>query len=193
MAGAKRGWLVFFDGVERLLEFPVERDETFLREELVPACLQFWEAIAKRKEPPRDPARDIYVPDGEALDEWSVLAGEYRDLLREKARLDALLKETKGELDRLETALIGMMGGFLAAEASGLKISRFLQNGAIDYGKALKTLLPDVDAAEFETYRRNASERVRVTSLDEATATIPFDGQAVDAAWQQAAGESFFF
>ena len=86
-----------------------------------------------------------------------------------------------------------MMGGFLAAEASGLKISRFLQNGAIDYGKALKTLLPDVDAAELETYRRKASERVRVTSLDEETATIAFDGQAVDAAWQQAAGESFFF
>jgi putative phage-type endonuclease len=193
VAGADQGWLVFYGGPERLLEFPVERDEGFLGKELVPACLQFWEAIAKSKEPPRDPARDLYVPVGEELDHWSVLAGEYRDLLREKARLDELLKESKEDLDRIETALIAMMGGFLAAEAAGLKVTRFLQNGAIDYGKALMALLPDLDAVALEEYRRKASERVRVTAQDEETATIPFDGKAVDAAWQQAASESFFF
>jgi len=193
VAGADRGWLLFYGGPGRLLEFPVERDEAFLGGELVPACLQFWEAIAKRKEPKRDPARDLYVPVGEALDQWSVLAGEYRDLLREKARLDTLLKERKADLDSVECKLIAMMGGFLAAEAAGLKVTRFLQNGAIDYSKALKALLPDVDPSELETFRRKASERVRVTALDEEAATIPFDGQAVDAAWQQAASESFFF
>lgn len=193
VAGAERGWLVFYGRPQRLLEFPVERDEAFLSEELVPACLQFWEAIAKRKEPPRDPARDLYVPVGEELVHWSVLAGDYRDLLREKVRLDALLKESKTELDRVEDALIGMMGRFLAAEAAGVKVTRYLQSGAIDYGKALKALLPDLDPAELETYRRKGSERVRITPLDEASATIAFDGQAVDAAWQQAASESFFF
>ncbi len=81
-----------------------------------------------------------------------------------------------------------MMDGFLAAEAAGLKVTRYLQNGSIDYAKALKALLP-----ELESYRRKASERVRVTAQDEETATIAFDGQAVDAAWQQAASESFFF
>ena len=114
-------------------------------------------------------------------------------LLREKARLDELLKESKEDLGRVEVALIAMMGGFLAAEAAGLKVTRFLQNGAIDYDKALKALLPELDPSEFEIYRRKASERVRVTAQDEETATIPFDGQAVDAAWQQAASESFFF
>ena len=111
-------------------------------QELVPACLPFWEAVAKRKEPPRDPARDLYVPVGEELDHWSVLAGEYRDLLREKAGLDARLKESKEDLDRVEVALIGMMGGFLAAEAAGVKVTRYLQNGAIDYGKALEGPAP---------------------------------------------------
>ena len=193
VAGAERGWLVFYGGPQRLLEFPVARDEAFLNAELVPACLAFWEAVAKRKEPPRDPARDLYVPVGEELDHWSVLAGEYRDLLREKAGLDARLKESKEDLDRVEVALIGMMGGFLAAEAAGVKVTRYLQSGAIDYGKALKALLPELDAAALETYRRKASERVRITPLDEETATIAFDGKAVDAAWQQAASESFFF
>jgi hypothetical protein len=193
MADAEQGWLVFYGGAERLLEFPVARDEAFLREELVPACLSFWEAIAKRREPPRDPKRDLYVPVGEALDEWSMLAGEYRDRLREKARLDALLKANKDALDRLENGLLAQMGDFLAAEAAGIKVTRFLQNGAVDYGKALKALLPGLDPAALETYRRRAAERVRVTPQDEDTATVPFDGEAVDAAWQQAASESFFF
>jgi hypothetical protein len=41
-------------------------------------------------------------------------------------RLDALLKESKEDLDQVEATLIAMMGGFLAAEAAGLKIIRFL-------------------------------------------------------------------
>ena len=94
VAGAGQGWLVFYGGPDRLLEFPVARDEAFLSQELVPAALAFWEAIAKRREPPRDPARDLYVPVSEELDHWSVLAGEYRDLLREKASMDALLKDS---------------------------------------------------------------------------------------------------
>ena len=193
MADAGQGWLAFYGGRDKLLAFPVARDEAFVTQELVPACLAFWEAIAKRKEPPRDPARDLYVPEGEALEQWSMLAGEYRDLLREKARLDALLKANKDALDRLETGLLAQMGEFLAAEAAGLKVTRYLQSGAVDYGKALKALLPELDPAELETYRRKAAERIRITALDEDTATIPFDGQAVDAAWQQAASESFFF
>ena len=193
MADAAQGWLAFYGGRDKLLAFPVARDEAFVTQELVPACLAFWEAIAKRKEPPRDPARDLYVPVGEELEQWSVLAGEYRDLLREKARLDALLKANKDELDRLETGLLAQMGEFLAAEAAGLKVTRYLQSGAVDYGKALKALFPELDPAELETYRRKAAERVRITALEEDTATIPFDGQAVDAAWQQAASESFFF
>jgi putative phage-type endonuclease len=192
VADAERGWLVFYGGTDRLLEFPVTRDAAFLDQELVPRCLAFWEAIAKRQEPPRDPARDLYVPDGEALDHWAILAGDYRDQRREKARLEALLKESKEELDRLEAALIAMMGDFLTAEAAGLKVTRFLKNGAIDYGQALKALLPDLDAAVLETYRRQATERVRVTVLDDKTATIPFDGRPVDAARPPAASDSYF-
>ena len=193
VADAGQGWLAFYGGRDKLLAFPVERDEGFITGELVPACLTFWEAIAKRKEPPRDPARDLYVPVGRALDEWSMLAGEYRDLLRERARLDALVKSNRSALDRLETGLLAQMGEFLAAEAAGLKVTRFLQSGAIDYRKALKALVPDLDPAELETYRRKSAERVRITALEEETATIPFDERAVDAAWQQAASESFFF
>ena len=39
-------------------------------------------------------------------------------------------RRRKAELDSVEGKLIAMMGGFLAAEAAGLKVTRFLQNGA---------------------------------------------------------------
>ncbi|MGA7980809.1 MAG: endonuclease, partial [Chromatiaceae bacterium] len=193
VAGAAQGWLVFYAAGQAMLEFPVARDETFLTQELVPACLRFWALIAERKAPLLDPVRDLYVPVGEDLDHWAVLAGAYRDLLRDKARLEGHLKETTGEMTRLEHALVGMMGGFLTAEAAGLKVTRYQQNGAIDYAKALKAVLPELDPSQLESYRRKPSERVRITALEAETATVPFDGQAVDACWQQAASESFFF
>ncbi len=139
------------------------RDETFLTQELVPACLRFWALIAERKAPLLDPVRDLYVPVGEELDHWAVLAGAYRDLLRDKARLEGHLKETTGEMTRLEHALVGMMGGFLTAEAAGLKVTRYQQSGAIDYAKALKAVLPELDPSQLESYRRKPSERVRIT------------------------------
>jgi hypothetical protein len=86
-----------------------------------------------------------------------------------------------------------MMGEFLAAEAAGLKVSRYLQKGTVDYRAALGQLLPQLDADALEAHRRKSAERVRVTPLEEETATVPFDGAAVEEAWQEAAGESFFF
>jgi putative phage-type endonuclease len=171
VAAAAQGWLAFYGEDGRLIEFPIAREEAFLADTLVPGCLAFWQAIVGRQEPPRDPARDLFLPTGEALDHWAVLAGAYRDLLREKTDHDAALKRLKSELDRLEDALVAMMGEFLAAEAAGLKVTRYQQSGAIDYAKALKALLPMLEAEALERFRRAASERVRITALaDDATA-----------------------
>jgi hypothetical protein len=60
------------------------------------------------------------------------------------------------------------MGEFLLAEAAGLKITRTRSSGAIDYKAALAALLPDVDAAVLEAFRRPASERVRTTLRPDA-------------------------
>jgi predicted phage-related endonuclease len=173
VAEAAQGWLVFYGEDGRLIEFPIAREEAFLSQALVPACLSFWEAVAKRQEPPRDPARDLFLPTGEALDHWAVLAGAYRDLLREKTGHDTALKAVKSELDRLEAALVAMMGEHLAAEAAGLKVTRYQQSGAIDYGKALKALLPRLEPEALEPFRRAACERVRITALADDAAVAP--------------------
>jgi putative phage-type endonuclease len=193
VAGAARGWLVFCGGPGRLLELPVARDEPFLTETLVPACLAFWEAVRTRTEPALDPGRDLFVPQGEALAHWTALAGEYRALDEESARVKAAAAALKAERERLEQALLGLMGGFLTGEAAGLRVTRYLQQGAVDYRAALAKLLPEVEPAALEGYRARASERVRVSVLAEPRAAVPFEAEAVAAAWQRAASESFFF
>jgi hypothetical protein len=59
------------------------------------------------------------------------------------------------------------MADYVAAEHSGLRISRFQSQGAIDYKAALHALQPDVPASALEVYRKPSATRVRVTCRDD--------------------------
>lgn len=163
VAGADHGWLVFFGDATRVLEFPIARDAAFLSNELIPACLHFAEQIKRREAPPRDPQRDLLVPEGADLARWTQLAATYRALSAECGQLETPLMALQERLATTQEELVALMGEFLLAESAGLKVTRSLQNGAIDYKAALAALLPDVDAAALEAFRRPASERVRTT------------------------------
>jgi hypothetical protein len=187
VAAAAKGWLVFYQGPGEVTEFEIERDDSFLLDPehgFVRVALDFFAAVQKKKEPPKDPVRDIYIPACEALETWTAKAGEYRDLAAEKNRLDAMVKEQKEAMDVIEGALVAMMGGFLSANTAGLAVTRYDQRGSIDYQAALADLLPDLAAEELEKFRKPPSERVKVTVLKEDKATVPFDGKAVDALWK---------
>jgi hypothetical protein len=154
---------VFYGGDARVLEFPIDRDAAFLSNELIPACLHFAEQIKKREAPPRDPQRDVFVPEGDALMRWTQLAATYRALSAECGQLEAPLMALQERLAATQDDLVELMGEFLLAEAAGLKVTRTRQSGAIDYKAALAHLLPAVDTAVLEGFRRPASERVRTT------------------------------
>jgi hypothetical protein len=51
----------------------------------------------------------------------------------------------------LEKEFLTLMGEFTVAESSGVRISRFLQQGAIDYKAALKVLKPALPDSELES------------------------------------------
>lgn len=197
VAGAAKGWLVFYQGPGEAIDFEIERDDNFLLDPehgFVRVALDFWTAIQKKKEPPKDPTRDIYLPTGEALETWTAKAGEYRDLAAEKKRLEALVKEQKAQMDAIEGQLVTMMGGFLSANTAGLEVTRYDQRGAIDYQAALASLHPDTQPDLLEGFRRASSERVKVTVLKEDKATVPFDSKVVEAAWKDAkAAQGFYF
>jgi putative phage-type endonuclease len=163
VADTDHGWLVFYGDATRVLEFPIARDEGFLSKELIPACLRFSEQIKKREAPPRDPQRDVFVPEGVDLARWTQLAATYRALTAECGQLEAPLAALQERLAATQDELVALMGEFLLAEGAGLKVTRTRSSGAIDYKAALAQLLPGVDAAALEAFRRPASERVRTT------------------------------
>lgn len=170
---AAQGWLVFDPcrAGTPALEFAIPRDETFLRNELVPACLEFWKTISSGKAPPQDPQRDLYMPAGDALTQWISAASEYRELADDRHDLEAKLKAIRTKQDDLEGVFLGLMGEYLLAETAGIKVTRYLQNGSVDYSALLKDLAPNLDPSTLDQYRRKPSERVRVTVQSEAEPT----------------------
>ena len=193
VADAQSGFLVFYQGPGVFREFTVFRNDAAIAE-IVASLTGFWRLIQDGEEPPLDPARDLYIPTGESLDDWTAKAGKYRKLAADKAKLDAQVKKLKGDLDGIEDDLVAMMGDFLLAETAGLKVTRFAKRGSVDYKAALAVLHPDLEEAALEAYRRSPSEEVRVTVQKEATAAVPFDASQVEAARVAAADkESCFF
>ena len=166
---------------EGVPDLPVPRDERCI-EQIVTRARAFWECMVTGKEPPLDPARDLRVPSGSDQETWLRLAAEYRQL---DEKLGDYLTEAQAiekKLAGLEKEFLTLMGEFTLAESSGVRISRFLQQGAIDYKAALKGLKPDLPDSELEAYRRKASERVRITvrTDDDPRAMVPFEPEVLE-------------
>jgi putative phage-type endonuclease len=169
VAEADAGVLSLHCGDE-FLDLAVPRDETCIGR-IVAAAQAFWEQVRTGKEPPLDPERDLYRPAEADLPVWQRLAADYRRLHGERQTLAARAKALDSALSGLEGELLARMGEFLLAEAEGLRISRFLQQGAIDYKAALKALRPETPDSVLEAYRRKGAERVRITVRAEAGAS----------------------
>lgn len=179
VAEADIGYLVLHFG-EAFLDLEVARDEDYIAR-LVEACRTFWEHVRTGKEPPLDPERDLYVPKGADQEAWFRLAAEYRQLDEKRAVYAAEAEAIGKKLDELETQFLTMMGEFTLAESSGVRISRYLQKGSVDYKAALKTFRPEITESELESFRRKPSERVRITvRADEDRRTeVPFEPEAL--------------
>jgi putative phage-type endonuclease len=179
VAGATKGWLVFYRDDQNQVVFELARDPTLIRA-IVGQGKAFWQAIVDGDEPEKDPVRDLFVPSGEQASEWTALASRYRRIHREAKAIDAELKRRKTALDQIQTQLVAMVGEALIAESAGLRITRFCAKGAVDYPALLRALLPDLASEAVERFRRKPSERVRVTVQEEpANAVIPFDAEPV--------------
>ena len=168
---ATHGWLVFdlCRPSSPALEFHIERDDDFLQQELVPGCLNFWTALQTGKAPPQDCERDLYVPVDEALSAWQDAAQTYRALMEDRGRLEHQLKTLKDTLAQTEAVFIRLMGPAFMAEAAGVRVTRYRQNGTVDYQALLVEIAPELDPAIVERHRKPASERVKVTLQREAT------------------------
>ncbi|MBK1620689.1 endonuclease [Lamprobacter modestohalophilus] len=193
VAGAETGYLVFYQDADHVEVFELQRDPALIRR-LVAEGLAFWEAIQAKREPEKDPARDLFIPTGEQAEAWRALADRYRQMHARVQGLEAELKAGKRDRDALQTDLTALMGDALIAESDGLHITRFCAKGSVDYPELLKALLPDLDAQTCERFRRKSSERVRVSVQEEADqANIDFDADAVARAADAADAKDFWF
>ncbi len=163
---AKRGYLVFYsedmEGDDpTYLEFPIDRDDAMIQD-ILREGEAFWNLIETRKEPLKDPLRDIYVPTGEHYEAWDVSAGDRLRLMGFLKAAEKQVKTLKDQMKINEKDLVEQMGEFMRAEASGLAVTRFHKGGTIDYPKLLADLLPDLEDDVLEKYRRKGSDQVRI-------------------------------
>lgn len=173
VADSDRAWLSLYLNEREFLDIPIPRDDVLINE-LIFEARKFWECLNSNSPPDRDPARDIYIPSRSELDKWNVLACSYHSaeelILDYKSKIKALEKEQS----EVETSLLQLMGDFAHAESAGLRVSRYLQQGSIDFKAALKSIQPDLDPAFLEQFRKPSTERSRFTTKDEEKASVPF-------------------
>lgn len=176
---AEIGFLFFYhEGQD--VEFEIRRDEAFINT-LIQTAMTFWANVKNRKDPDKDPERDLYIPKGASELAWQKLAANYR-------QNQQLLEDIKGQVEviqfqqaQYEKALVEMMGDYLAAEHSGVRVNRYLAQGLIDYKAAIKALIPDCSESTLEAYRKPSAQRIRMTCRDDdgKRAEVPFDPEVL--------------
>ncbi|RME42312.1 MAG: hypothetical protein D6791_18035, partial [Chloroflexi bacterium] len=166
---ADHGYLCFMcleaGAAQDYVEFRIERDETFIRDELVPQGLAFWKRVQSKNEPPKDPLRDIYVPAPDEILQWQEAVEEWRRL---KSAIQRIVREEiaplETSLQEVEERLMALMGEYRTAMAFDLMVTRYARQGSIDYRKIVQERLPELSDSDLERYRRPPGKaRLRVT------------------------------
>lgn len=173
IAKSDRAWLSLYLNEREYLDIPILRDEAIISK-IIFEARKFWECLKTNTPPERDPSRDVFIPSGLQIDQWNALALSYHNaeelILDHKSKIEALEEEQS----QIESGLLQLMGDFAHAESAGLRVSRYLQQGNIDYKAALKSLIPDLDPAVLEQFRKSPTERSRFTLKDENKASVPY-------------------
>ena len=142
VAGAKRGWLVFFDGeADDLIEFEYERDEAVISR-IVGEGRAFHNLVATKKEPPQDPQRDVFVPENDDDRECWMQAA--RDFLVIDAEIRRHQEEIKRLLERREAAqetFKRIMGDHAVAEYGGVAVTKSVVKGRVNAEKLFEAAL----------------------------------------------------
>lgn len=173
VAEARRGWLAFFCE-DTLLSFEIERD-TEMIEQLQQAALTFWQQVTRGTAPPLDPQRDLCPISGPAAESWSQLAQQYRAHRLQLTQLESECAYYRQQLKALQDELLPLLGNFARGEAAGLRLTRSLVRGRVDYPKLLHDQLGEVPESLLQSYRTPSSERIQIT-LHESSDTD--DGSA---------------
>jgi putative phage-type endonuclease len=176
VTGAKRAKLVFGrqgeNGIETV-EFNLVADGTWV-DRILSVGGRFLEHLANDTPPAKDPQKDVYVPVGDDAHTWATHAYQLRLIESESSRIEARLKTLKAEKAALLAPLKALMGPFKRAEADGVAITHYFQEGAINYRKIVEENL-DLTADELSHYRAKGAMRTRSTITPEEMPDLTVD------------------
>ena len=192
VTGAKSGWLVFWYNGE-IRDFVINRDDV-MHKQLLVETEKFWEQVQKRKEPEKDPERDLYIPKHKEAERWISAAEEYRIYEAEAQELKKRLSELSEKQKPLLEDMKSLMGGYLQADYGGLMVTRYKVSGRVNYKKLLEEKASNIKPDDIETYRAKSDERCRVTVSESINPRYVVD-EAVLAPLQNMSekAESFYF
>lgn len=168
VAGANHGWLVFYDCQAReLIEFEIQRDDQIIQR-LLKEGREFFDAVTKKIEPPKDPLRDAFLPaEGEERSRWITAARDFAQADREIEVFQARISELTAARDSAKQQLIDMMGNNALADFAGVSLTRSAVKGRVDYAKLFeKTAGRKPTEDEIESVRGKSSERWTVKRTD---------------------------
>jgi putative phage-type endonuclease len=161
------GWLMFYNpannGDYRL--FRVNRDDKLIRE-IIAKSEWLWEHVQKDKAPPMDPSRDVFIPKGSTALKWSAEAEQFKSVSKQIKALKAQIDVLEKRKDASQDVLQAMMGDFLTADYAGVTLTRYEQQGSVDYKRIIEEHLPKLTDDEIERYRKAGSQRCRATVTD---------------------------
>lgn len=161
VTGSAKGWLAFyFDG--QLKVFEVVRDNGMIQEIEAQADI-FWNYVQSRKEPQKDPERDIFLPKGDVAESWMYAAQEYRFYETEIQAMAARLEELREKQASSVAALKSLMGDYKHADFCGVKLTKYAVPGRVDLKKFLEHNPGKVSAEEIEKFRSARETRCRVS------------------------------
>lgn len=193
VANSQKGTLVFYDGRrDTIIEFEILRDQSMIRDILFKGRA-FYEAVKNRREPKKDPKRDLFIPDISITDEWMQAAADitfYQHQITEcENRMNGLKEELEAAKRRIET----LMGENYWASYGGITVTRCQSMGKVNYKQMLEDRLgreptdkecapyraPDFERWNFKVYD-GASEWI---SDEETLNTIRAKTKPVESGW----------
>ncbi|MCE0759522.1 YqaJ viral recombinase family protein [Marinobacter sp. G11] len=174
---AKEGWLVFWYE-DDIREFVIPRDEAMIQD-LLAEAKEFWDLVQKRKEPEKDPEKDLFIPQGSEAQAWISAAEEYRVYEAEAQELKKRLAELQEKQKPLLDEMKSLMGEYFHADFGGVMVTRYKVAGRVNYKKLLAEQAASVSEDDLEKYRDNASERCRVTVTDSVKPRYIVDEEAL--------------
>ncbi len=193
VTGASDGVLVFYNtDTQQMMEFSIVADQA-MQDEILKKAKWLWEAVQNRKEPPKDPQRDVFIPKDGQADAWICAAESYRILEQDIVELKNRLKELQERQQPHIETMKALMGEYCSGEFCGVMVTRYMSQGRVDYKQIVEDKL-QLSEDVIEAFRGEASERCRITVTDSLVPRNIVDQSVVDSLDDvNETAESFWF